>query len=210
MTKGVKSTNLGLASVLDGGVEVLEDWLKGILEASLPVKSTTTGSGGAGIVHPVHTVTTDQWVKRLGSLLDGLVEGLRWGVASLTENLVLGEEHTVDTSHQATALTVEVRVDLLFKGGLVEVTGTDGDTEGNSLLLGLTGDVLEDGDGGVDTTALTEEGADSAAGTLWSDKDDIDVSWNLNLGKVLEDWGETVGEVEGLIKGQLPECKFWI
>jgi hypothetical protein len=36
---------LGLAAVLDGGVEVVEDGLKGILEALAPVDGTTTGSG---------------------------------------------------------------------------------------------------------------------------------------------------------------------
>ena len=50
-----------------------------------------------------------------------------------------------DTYH--TTLTVEVRVDFLLKGGIVHVAGTNSDTEGNSLLLGLAGDILEDGDG---------------------------------------------------------------
>lgn len=104
----------------------------------------------------------------------------------------------MDTAHQATTLTVKVRVDLLLEGGLVHVTGTDGDTESDSLLLGLAGDVLEDGNGRVDTTALLEESADGTAGTLGGNEDDIDVSGDLNLGLVFEDGGETVGEVEGL------------
>jgi hypothetical protein len=104
----------------------------------------------------------------------------------------------VDTAHQAAALTVKVGVDLLLKGGLVEVAGADGNTEGNSLLLGLAGDVLEDGDGGVDATALLEEGADSAAGALGGDEDDVNVGGNLDLGEVLEDGREAVGEVESL------------
>jgi hypothetical protein len=57
---------------------------------------------------------------------------------------------------------------------------------------------LVNGDGGVDTTALTEEGSDSSARSLRGNKDDIDIGWDLNLGKVLEDRGETVGEVESL------------
>jgi hypothetical protein len=57
---------------------------------------------------------------------------------------------------------------------------------------------LENGDGGVDATALTEEGADGTAGTLGGDEDDVDVGGDLDLGEVLEDGGETVGEVEGL------------
>ncbi len=94
----------------------------------------------------------------------------------------------MDTSHQATTLTVEIGVDLLLKGGDVHVTSTDSDTESGGFLEGLAGDVLVDGNGGVDTTALTEEGADSASGSLWRDEDDIDVLWNVNLGEALEDW----------------------
>jgi len=120
-------------------------------------------------------------------------------VTALTENLVLGEKHTVDTTHQATSLTVKVRVHLLLKGGLIEVSGADGYTESDGLLLGLTCDVLEDGDGAVDATALTEKRAHSAAGTLGRDEDNIDVGGHVDFCEVLEDGGETVGEVESLL-----------
>jgi hypothetical protein len=119
-------------------------------------------------------------------------------VAALTENLVLSEEHTVDTTHQATTLAVQVGVYLLLECGLVHVSGTDADTEGDSLLLGLASNVLVDGDGGVDATALTEEGADGTAGALGGNEDDINVGGDFDLGEVLEDRGETVGEVESL------------
>lgn len=193
--------SLGLGTILDGVVKLVEDGLQGILEAGRPVNGTTTGGGGASLVHPVHAVGANEGVQALGSLLNGLVEGLAGGVATLTENLVLGEEHTVDTTHQAATLTVKVRVDLLLKGGLVEVAGADGDTKGNSLLLGLASDVLEDGEGGVDATALTEQGSDGSARALGSAEDDIDVGGDLDLGEVLEDGGEAVGEVKGLRKG---------
>lgn len=193
---------LGLGTVTDGVVELVEEGLQVVLEAAGPVNGTTAGSGGAGSVHPVHTHTTDQGVQGLSSLLDGLVESLGGAVATLTENLVLSKEHTVDTTHEATTLTVEVGVDLLLEGGLVEVTGTDGNTHGDGLLLGLAGNVLEDGNGGVDTTALTEESADSTAGTLGGNEDDVNVSGDVDLGEVLENGGETVGEVEGLALGE--------
>lgn len=189
---------LGLGAVGDGGVEVVEDGLQGVLEALLPVEGTTAGGGGACVVHVVHAVGTDQGVEGLCGLLNGLVEGLGGRVAALTENFVLGEEHAVDAAHQAAALTVQVRVDLLLEGGLVEVAGADGDTERDGLLLSLAGDVLEDGDGGVDATALAEEGADSAAGALGGNEDDVDVGGDLDLGEVLEDGREAVGEVESL------------
>lgn len=104
----------------------------------------------------------------------------------------------MDTTHQAATLTVQVGVDLLLEGGLVEVTTADGNTEGLGLLLGLAGNVLEDGVRGVDTTALTEEGSDGTAGSLGGNEDDIDVGGNIDLGNVLEDRGETVGEVQSL------------
>ena len=106
----------------------------------------------------------------------------------------------MNTTHEAATLTVEVGVDLLLEGGLVEVTAADGNTEGNSLLLSLAGHVLEDGEGRVDTTALTEERADGTAGALGGNEDDVDVGGGLNLGALLEDGRETVGEVEGLGK----------
>ena len=194
----VLQATLGLATVGNSSVEVVEDGLKGGLEAWAPVEGTTAGGGGAGGVHVVHAVGTDQGVQRLGSLLDSLVESLRWAVATLTENLVLGKEHAVDSTHQATTLAVEVRVDLLLEGSLVHVSGTDGNTEGNSLLLGLAGNVLVNGNGRVDTTALTEKSADGTAGALGGDEDNVNVLGNLDLGEVLEDGGETVGEVESL------------
>src|SRR5690606_7192286 len=85
----------------------------------------------------------------------------------------------------------------------LEMEKLTGNTEGNSLVLGLTSDVLVDSEGRVDTTALLEERADGSSGSLWSDEDDINVLWNIDLGQGLEDWGETVGEVEGLSLGQL-------
>jgi hypothetical protein len=196
----VLERTLGLASVLNRGVKVVKDGLEGILEALAPVDGTTTGSSRAGSVHVVHAVGADQGVQRLCSLLDGLVEGLGWAVAALTENLVLSKEHTVDTTHQATTLAVQVGVHLLLECGLVHVSGTDGYTEGDGLLLGLASNVLEDGDGGVDTTALTEEGADGTAGTLGGNEDDVNVGGDFDLGEVLEDGGETVGEVESLFR----------
>jgi hypothetical protein len=101
----------------------------------------------------------------------------------------------VDAAHKAATLAVQVRVHLLLEGGLVEIAGADGNAEGDGLLLGLASHVLEDGDGGVDSTALAEERTDGAAGAFGSDEDDVNVCGNIDFGEVLEDGGETVGEV---------------
>jgi hypothetical protein len=118
----------------------------------------------------------------------------------LTENFVLCEEHAVNTSHQATTLTVQVGVDLFLEGGLVQVSTSNTHTKGNCLLLSLASYILVDSDGRVDTTSLAEESSYSSAGSLWCNKDDIDILGNINLCLVLEDWRETVGEVEGLLQ----------
>jgi hypothetical protein len=104
----------------------------------------------------------------------------------------------VNSAHQATTLAVEIGVNLLLESGLIEVTTADGNTKSNSLLLCLSSNVLVYGNGRVDTTALTEEGSDCSARSFRRDKDDIDVRWNLDFGKIFEDWGETVREVQCL------------
>lgn len=121
-------------------------------------------------------------------------------MTALAQHLVLRQEHAVNSTHQATALAVQVTVDLLLKGGLVHVACADGNTERDGLLLGLAGHVLVDGDRRVDAAALAEERAHCAAGTLWCDEDYVNVGWDLDLGLALEDGGETVGEVKSLAR----------
>lgn len=88
----------------------------------------------------------------------------------------------MDTTHEDTSLTVKVREDLFLKRGLVKVTGSNGDTEGDGLLLGLTGDILPNGDGRVDTSTLEEEGSDSSSRSLGGDEDNVDVLGWDNVG----------------------------
>jgi hypothetical protein len=54
-----------------------------------------------------------------------------------------------DATHQDATLAVQVGVDLLLKGGLVEVSGADTDTEGDGLLPGLAGHILVNSDRGL-------------------------------------------------------------
>ena len=71
-----------------------------LVELGGPVEGTTTSSGGAGVVHVVHTVLADQGEQGLGGFLDSLVEGFRGRVAVLAEDLVLSKEHALDTAHK--------------------------------------------------------------------------------------------------------------
>lgn len=140
-------------------------------------------------------------------------------MATLTENLVLSEEHAMDTAHQATTLTIQVLqvcqlaerqicgqtygVDLLLEGGFVHVTRSNGNTKGNGLLLGFAGHVLPNGNGRVDTTPVLEKSANRPSRSLGGNKNDIDVRRDLDFGQILEHGGESVREVEGLALGEL-------
>ena len=74
------------------------------------------------------------------------------------------------------------RDSLLLKGSLVTVSRTDGDTERNSLLLGLSSNILVNGDGRVDSSSLEEQGSDGSTGSLGSDEDDVDVGGGDDTG----------------------------
>ena len=100
-----------------------------------------------------------------------------------------------------TTLAVQVGVHLLLESGLIHVTGANGDTNSDGLLLSLASNVLPNSNGRVDTAAFLEESTDSAAGTLRGNEDDVDVFRRNDVGVVLVDDRETVGEVEGLALG---------
>ncbi|KAH3660712.1 hypothetical protein OGATHE_005044 [Ogataea polymorpha] len=123
-------------------------------------------------------------------------------MAVLSQDLVLSKEHTVDTSHQTSSLTVQVRVDFSLEGGLVNVTRSNGNSQSNGLLLGLTSNVVPDGVRRVDTSALLEKRSHSSTRTLRSSQDHVNVGWWHNVGQLLEDRRESVGEIQGLSLGE--------
>lgn len=104
----------------------------------------------------------------------------------------------MDTTHQAATLTIQVGVNLLLESRLVQVSTTNSDTKSNCLLLGVASYVLEDSNGGIDSTTLSEKSSNGSTRALRSNEDDINIGWDIDFGLVLEDWGETVGEVKSL------------
>jgi hypothetical protein len=108
--------------------------------------------------------------------------GNSMGSATLPKRLASQRQGKRGEKTHDTSLSVEVRVDLLLKRGLVGVTSSDGDSERSGLLLGLSSDVLPDGNGGVDASALLEERSDGSAGSLGGDEDDVDVLGGDDVG----------------------------
>jgi hypothetical protein len=92
--------------------------------------------------------------------------------------------------------TIQIRPDFLLEGGFIHVSGAHSDTESNGLLLGLTGNILPNGDARVDATTLLEKSSNSSARTFGSNKDDINIRRWDNSGIVLVDDRETVREVQ--------------
>ena len=202
---------LGLAAILDGVIQIVEHGLLSVLYAALegdlesifefggPVQGSTSSGGGASFVHPIHTICTDERVQTLSSLLDCLIERFRGRMSTFSQNFILRKEHSLNATHETSSLTVQVTVDFFLEGRLVEISGTDTDTESDGFFLGFAGDVLEDGEGRVDASAFFEETADCATGTLGGTENDVDVGGRDDTGQILIDDGETVREVQGLM-----------
>ena len=110
----------------------------------------------------------------------------------------------MNTAHETTSFTVEIRVNLLLKSCLVKVAAADSYTQRNSLLFSLASYVLVDGNRGVNTSTFAEESSHSSTGTFRCNENDIDVFWHIDFGEILEDRRETMGEVESLV--ELSEC----
>lgn len=109
-------------------------------------------------------------------------------------------ERALSNTHH-TALAVQIRVDLLLERGLIHIARANGNADGCGLLPGLARDVLPDGDGRVDATALFEERADGATRALGRDEDDVDVRRRYDFGILLVYDGEAMREVERLALG---------
>ncbi len=74
----------------------------------------------------------------------------------------------------------------LERGG-EEITGTDGDTEGQRALGGPAGVILLDGVAAVDAGASQEVGADAGARAFRCDQDHVDVLGRDHTGLVAVD-----------------------
>ena len=119
-------------------------------------------------------------------------------MAVLAQHLILSQQQSLDGTHQRAALTGEVRGGLALEGGLEQVAGTDADTEGEGLLLGLACSVLVDGIRAVQSAALAEHGAQRRARTLGSHHDDIHVLGRNDTCAVAPVDSEAVAVVQGL------------
>ena len=104
----------------------------------------------------------------------------------------------MDATHQTPTFAVKIRVDFFLERSLVKIATSDGDSKSNSLLLCLSSDVLENRKGGVDAPTFSEQGADCTTRTFRGNKDDIDISRDVDFGLCFEDRGESMREVQCL------------
>jgi len=93
----------------------------------------------------------------------------------------------MNTSHEATAFSIEIGVYFLLKCCLVQVSASDPNAHCDSLLEGFAGNVLVHSDGRIDSATFAEKRSDRATGSLWCDKDDIYVLGDVNFSEILED-----------------------
>lgn len=79
----------------------------------------------------------------------------------------------MDTAHQTSSLTVEIRVDFLLKCRLVEVSTANSNAQSNGFLFSLASDILVNSNRGIDATTLAEKCADSSTGAFGGNEDDV-------------------------------------
>ncbi len=173
------------------------------MEGAHPVESAALGGGGTVRIHPVHTFGREEGAEGLCELFHCLVEGFRRAVAILPEGLVLCEEEALDGTHKGTSLTCEVRYGLSLEGGFEQVSRADGNTDGEGGVECLAGGILIYRERGVDTSAFEVKRTYRGAGALGSDHDHVDVLRGNASGAVIPGDGETVGEIEGLSRGEI-------
>ena len=117
----------------------------------------------------------------------------------LSQDLILSKEHAVNATHQATPFAVQIGPHLFLKRRLVKITATNGNTKGDGLLFSFAGNILVDSDRRINAAAFTEESSDCAARAFGSYQDYVDICGDVDVGQVLENRREAMGEVEGLM-----------
>ena len=154
-------------------------------------------------VHPIHAVLVNKAGKRLRELFARFVECLGRAVAVRTEAVVLSFHHAAESAHEDAALADEVGRHFVVEGGREEVAGTDGDADGERILLSLAGSVLRDGIGGVDAGTIEEVATHVRARTLRSDHDHVHILGRIDACDLAVLVSETMREVKRLARGHV-------
>ena len=118
----------------------------------------------------------------------------------LAQHFILGQQQSLDGTHQRATLTGEVAGCLALEGGLKQVAGSDADAEGDGLLLGLAAGILIDGIRAVQAAALAEHGAQAGAAALRGNENHVDILRWDDARAVAPVDGEAVTVVEGLAR----------
>ncbi len=70
------------------------------------------------------------------------------------EKLVLGFHEAGDSAHEDSAFTREIAQNFLFKSGFKQITGADGDSEGDGKITSAPSGVLKNREAGIYPTAI--------------------------------------------------------
>ena len=119
------------------------------------------------------------------------------------ESFVLCEEEALDGAHERAAFAGEVTGGFAFEISFEEIAGADAYAEGKHFVCGVTGSILIDSVGAVESASFKEHGAERSAGAFGSHHDDVNVGRRNHTRAVAPVDGEAVGEVEGLAGGEV-------
>mmetsp|Transcript_9504 Transcript_9504/g.18011 ORF Transcript_9504/g.18011 Transcript_9504/m.18011 type:complete len:392 (+) Transcript_9504:99-1274(+) len=186
----------GFVAIGNFGVQFFKDGQSSFLKVGVPVQRTSLGGGRAVGVHPVHTIFADERVQRLSGFFHGFIERFRWGMTVGAKDIILGQEHPVDSTHQDTAFASQITEDLFLEGGFIHVACANSDADAKSTISRFARHILVDSNTGVDAAAFQEETADGCTGAFGGNKDDIHVFGRHYTSIFFEHNTETVGKVK--------------
>ena len=121
----------------------------------------------------------------------------------LAQHLILSLKESFNGTHQRATLTGEVTCSLTLKGRLEQIAGTNTDTEGDCLLLGIARSILINGIGTVQTASLAEHCAERSSGTLRCYQNHIHILGRNHTCTVAPVDGKSVTIIQGLARSQI-------
>ncbi len=124
-------------------------------------------------------------------------------MAFFAQHVVLCGKDTLNGTHQRSAFTGEVAVNLPLEVGFEHVTATDADTESHHAIVSTTRCVLIDGVARVEPAFFEEQATERSSRTLGSNENNVDILGRNDTGTVGVGDAEPVREVQSLARSEL-------